>query len=245
MTISSAADTEGDTDNDARTLVIVAHPHLARSRVTRTVLQALSRARPGVEVHDLYRRHPDFWIDVAAEQAALARAARVVWLYPTHWYAMPALLKLWIDEVLAFGWAYGPGGHALRGKRLWVVTSTGGAEAAYQPDGHHGHPFDAFLLPVRQTARLTGMAMAEPLVLHGAHRADDAALQAHAAAFVRGLDALGLPAAGECCAEVPVDERPPLAAPQRLEAGAAADLRRSPTSASAPTSREVSGRRMR
>ena len=42
------------------------------------------------------------------------RAARlVVWLQPIHWYSMPPLLKLWLDEVLAFGWAYGPGGDAL------------------------------------------------------------------------------------------------------------------------------------
>ena len=36
------------------------------------------------------------------------------------------LLKLWVDEVFAFRWAYGPGGRALVGKDLWLVTSTGG-----------------------------------------------------------------------------------------------------------------------
>ena len=40
---------------------------------------------------------------------------------------MPPLMKLWVDDVLTFGWAYGPGGTALNGKDLWLVASTGGA----------------------------------------------------------------------------------------------------------------------
>src|SRR5438067_5662815 len=50
-----------------------------------------------------------FRSDLPAEQAALADARLVVWLHPIHWYGMPALMKLWVDEVLSFGWAYGPG----------------------------------------------------------------------------------------------------------------------------------------
>ncbi len=67
-------------------------------------------AWPGVEVRDLYALYPDYLIDVAAEQAALAPARLVVWQHPIHWYGMPPLMKLWLDEVFAFGWAYGPGG---------------------------------------------------------------------------------------------------------------------------------------
>ena len=81
-------------------------------------------AAPGrLEVRDLYALYPDYLIDVAAEQAALAAARLVVWQHPIHWYGMPPLMKLWLDEVLAFGWAYGPGGTALRGKDLWLVAT--------------------------------------------------------------------------------------------------------------------------
>jgi hypothetical protein len=66
-----------------------------------------------VEVRDLYALYPDYVIDVATEQQHLAAAELLVWLYPVHWYSMPPLLKLWLDEVFAFGWAYGPGGRAL------------------------------------------------------------------------------------------------------------------------------------
>lgn len=202
-------------------LVVAAHPQIEHSRVTRALLRALRKRRPDVAVHDLYARYPDYYVDVVAEQAALAAARLVVWLHPTYWYSMPPLMKLWIDEVLAFGWAYGPGGTALRGKALWLVTSTGAGPEAYATGGRHGHPFEDFLLPWRQTALLTGMQVLEPLVLHGAHRSDKAAVQAHLEAFLGGLDAarVGGEVDDSRC-RVDADERPgqPAAAdaPSRL-----------------------------
>ena len=89
-------------------------------------------------------------------------------------------MKLWLDEVLAFGWAYGPGGTALRGKDLWLVATTGGAEDSYRPDSYNRYFFDAFLPPYEQTAALCGMRFLPPLLLHGAHRASEAEIAAHA-----------------------------------------------------------------
>lgn len=51
------------------------------------------------------RALPDYSIDVAAEQAALAPARLVVWLQPVHWYgAPPRCCELSMDEVLTLGW---------------------------------------------------------------------------------------------------------------------------------------------
>jgi glutathione-regulated potassium-efflux system ancillary protein KefF len=170
-------------------LVLAAHPHLGQSRITRTLMRtaAASALADRVQVRDLYALYPDYLIDVAAEQQALAAADMVVWLQPLHWYGMPPLLKLWVDEVLAYGWAYGPGGHALAGKDLWLAASTGGAEASYRPDGTHRHFFDAFLPPYEQTATLVGMRFLPPLLLHGAHRASEEEIAAHAAVFADRL----------------------------------------------------------
>jgi glutathione-regulated potassium-efflux system ancillary protein KefF len=169
-------------------LVIAAHPQLDHSRATRTMMEAAARLDPArVAVRDLYALYPDYFIDVAAEQALLAQARLLVWLHPVHWYSMPPLLKLWLDEVFAFGWAYGPGGRALAGKQLWLAASTGGPEASYQPDGYNRYFFDAFMHPNEQTAALCGMRWLPPLVLHGAHRADQAELDAHAAIFAQRL----------------------------------------------------------
>jgi glutathione-regulated potassium-efflux system ancillary protein KefF len=170
----------------ASILVLAAHPHVEHSRVNRRLMRAAA-ALPTVELRDLYALYPDYLVDVAAEQRALADAQLVVWLQPLHWYGMTPLLKLWVDEVFAFRWAYGPDGHALAGKDLWLVTSTGGGDAAYRPDGTNRYFFDAFLPPYEQTANLAGMRFLPPLLLHGAHRVSDEALDAHAAVFAERL----------------------------------------------------------
>jgi glutathione-regulated potassium-efflux system ancillary protein KefF len=172
----------------ARILVLCAHPHLEHSRVTRALARAAGNtALTGVEVRDLYALYPDYLIDVAAEQALLNQADLLVWLHPVHWYGMTPLLKLWTDEVLAFGWAYGPGGTALRGKDLWLVTSTGGSAQAYRPDGLNRYFFDAFLPPYEQTAQLVGLRFLPPMVLHGAHRLSDAEIDEQAQTFTARL----------------------------------------------------------
>jgi glutathione-regulated potassium-efflux system ancillary protein KefF len=195
-------------------VVIAAHPQLQHSRVNRRLLKAATQAAPGrVQVRDLYALYPDYFIDTAAEQAALAAATLVVWQHPIHWYGMPPLMKLWLDEVFAFGWAYGPGGTALRGKDLWPVLSTGGPEDSYRPAGYNRYFFDAFLPPYEQTAALAGVRMLPPLVLHGAHRCTEDELETHADVYTDRLRSYpGWPEIaelGECPAcEVPVDARP-------------------------------------
>ena len=179
----------------ADVLVIVAHPQLEHSRVNRALMRAASvlehkgvdAGAPTVCVRDLYALYPDYLIDTTAEQAALAAARLVVWQHPIHWYSMPPLMKLWVDEVLAFGWAYGPGGTAVQGKDLWLVATTGGPEESYRPDNYNRYFFDAFLPPFEQTAALCGMRFLPPLLLHGAHRASDGEVAAHAQVYAERL----------------------------------------------------------
>jgi glutathione-regulated potassium-efflux system ancillary protein KefF len=177
---------------EAEILVIVAHPELDQSRVNRRLLhdaRALQRkSAPGrLGVRDLYALYPDYLIDIAVEQAALKAAKLVVWQQPIRWYSMPPLLKLWLDDVLTFGWAYGPDGDALRGKDLWLVASTGGPEDSYRPDSYNRYFFDAFLPPYEQTAALCGMRFLPPLILHGAHKVSEAELGEHAEAYAKRL----------------------------------------------------------
>jgi glutathione-regulated potassium-efflux system ancillary protein KefF len=193
-------------------LILAAHPDLHLSRVNRALMEAAATL-PHVRVHDLYARYPDYLIDVPAEQRLAAACDLVVWLHPMHWYGMPPLMKLWLDEVLTRDWAYGRAGRQLEGKDVWLVTSTGGTDAAYTPHGYNRHTFDAFLPPYRQTAALCGMRFLPPLVLHGAHRADDAAIRNHVAHWVDRLEhypdwpeLAGLADCPECT--VPPDDRP-------------------------------------
>ncbi|RZL38195.1 MAG: NAD(P)H dehydrogenase [Rubrivivax sp.] len=170
-------------------LVLVAHPDIGRSYATRALVEALrtSAAADRVELRDLYRLYPDFHVHIDAEQRALEAARLVVMLHPIYWYSMPALQKLWLDEVAHLGWAYGPGGTALHGKDFWLVASTGGGAEAYAPGGHNHHPIGEFLLPYRQSARTCGMNWLPPQILHAAHRATPAQVAAHAELFVKRL----------------------------------------------------------
>ncbi len=200
------------TPTPADVLVLVAHPQMEHSRANRVLMHAAART-PKIAVRDLYALYPDYLIDIAAEQTALAAARLVVWQHPIHWYSMPPLMKLWVDEVLAFGWAYGPGGTALRGKDLWLAATTGGPEDSYRPDNYNRYFFDAFLPPFEQTAALCGMRFLPPLLLHGAHRASDDDITAHAGVYAERLASYPQrPELGEIDAcpacEVPLTARP-------------------------------------
>jgi glutathione-regulated potassium-efflux system ancillary protein KefF len=219
---SLSATSNAPADSDLQVLVLLAHPQLEHSHANRRMLQVVREAAVHaggrVVVRDLYALYPDYLIDVAAEQTLLSRAQLVVWQHPIHWYHMPPLMKLWVDEVLGFGWAYGPGGQALHGKDLWLVASTGGPQDSYRPQSYNRYHFDAFLPPYEQTAALCGLRFLPPLILHGAHRATPQDIDAHALVYAQRLldypqwpELDDLP---ECLAcDVPPSARPAAEAP--------------------------------
>ncbi|SUA91854.1 Glutathione-regulated potassium-efflux system ancillary protein kefF [Pandoraea pulmonicola] len=219
MTFPASPPNSGDAPADAdgapgrSVYVIVAHPRWRDSRVNRRLLAA-ARSIAGVDVNDLYSTYPDFSIDVAAEQRRVARADLIALVHPIYWYSMPPLQKLWLDEVLSWGWAYGHGGHALAHKDLWLVASTGGPHASYRAEGYNQHDFADFLPAYEQTARLCGMRFLPPHVFYGARRSDDAALDAHVSDFAGRLatypqwpELISMAEAPEC-GDIPVADRP-------------------------------------
>lgn len=157
--------------DDPRVLVLFCHPKRHRSRVNRELVAAIEDL-PGVTVHDLYEAYPDAAVDVAWEQQLLLQYDTIVLQHPFYWYSTPPLLKVWLDVVLTWGWAYGKGGTALRGKRLVQALTTGGGEAAYQPGGFNRFTIRELLAPMDQTAYLCGMEYLPPFVVHGTHLLD-------------------------------------------------------------------------
>ena len=71
-----------------KTLVIVAHPNIAKSRVNRRWVEELKKY-PEVTVHELYKEYPSGTIDVEREQALLLDHDRIVWQFPFYWYSSP------------------------------------------------------------------------------------------------------------------------------------------------------------
>ena len=173
-------------------LVLVAHPQLEQSRANRALMRAAGEAAAAsggrIEVRDLYALYPDYLIDVAAEQALLARRAAGGLAAPD-----PLVPHAAADEAVArrgAGLRLGlrPRRHARCAARTCGWSPPPAApEDSYRPDGYNRYFFDAFLPPYEQTAALCGMRFLPPLLLHGAHRVGDAAIAAHARVYAERL----------------------------------------------------------
>lgn len=133
-------------------------------------LAAAVRDLPGVTFNNLTERYPDLKIDGEHERQLLLAHDVVVLQFPFHWYHTPAILKEWQDEVLAFGFAYGPGGDKLKGKSMMIAMTTGGPAESYQAGGYNHYSFDQLLSPLHATANLTGMHWLPPFISAGVLR---------------------------------------------------------------------------
>lgn len=58
---------------------------------------------------------------MSAEQEALLRHDTIILQYPMFWFNMPAILKLWFDEVFTYQFAYGSQGDKLKDKKSLLV----------------------------------------------------------------------------------------------------------------------------
>lgn len=125
-------------------LVISGHPCLKNSVANKTILDEIAKNCPEVEIRKIDELYPDCNFDVKAEQAAFEKADIVVFQYPTHWYGVPGILKLYIDKVMEHGWAYGSKGTALEGKIFIASTTMGVIDSAYSAGGIMGHTIEEF-----------------------------------------------------------------------------------------------------
>jgi glutathione-regulated potassium-efflux system ancillary protein KefG len=173
----------------ARVLILFAHPALHKSRINRAMADAV-RGLDGVTFHDLYEKYPDMHIAVDAEQRLLAEHEVLVLQHPIFWYSSPAILKEWQDMVLEWGFAFGEGGTALRGKRMLSAISTGGTAETYARGGVNHFSIAELLAPFEQTARFCGMEWLPPFVVHGAFALDETAVTAEAARYRRAIESL-------------------------------------------------------
>lgn len=152
-----------------KTLIILAHPDLAGSQINSAWRRRLEEAALSVTIRDLYKLYPGWDVDVAAEQALIESHERIFLQFPVYWYSAPPLLKKWLDDVFAYGWAYGPGGNRLVGKEIGLIVSTGSPASAYQANGRLGHTLDELLLPFEQTIRFVGAHYLPVFALQGAN----------------------------------------------------------------------------
>jgi glutathione-regulated potassium-efflux system ancillary protein KefG len=145
-----------------------AHSDPASSRHNAALLAA-ARGVPGVTAHDLTAAYPGFAIAVEREKALPRVHDTLVLRFPMHWCSSPALTKQWLDLTLEHGFAYGPGGDALRGERCWVAATVAGPPHSYGGSGRRGfdvrHGLPTFLAFLGQAALVCGMVWEEPFVV--------------------------------------------------------------------------------
>lgn len=171
-----------------KVLVIVVHPDLEKSRVNQTWINAL-QGLEDVTVHPLYQTYPDGLIDVKQEQALLQAHDRIVIQFPFYWYSAPYFLHLWQQQVLTYGWAYGPGGNKLAGKEIMLAVSTGGPASAYQAGGHNNFSMSELLKPYQQMSNLVGAKYLSPFLFHGAGTASQEQIAASAQPYAAWVQA--------------------------------------------------------
>lgn len=120
--------------------------------------------------HDLYESYPYFNIDTKKEQELLKKHNLIVFQHPFYWNNMPPLLKLWQDEVLEIGFAYGENGNALKGKDFLLSITTGGSAEAYTSEGQNRFPVVEFMRTYEQMCSLCGLKWNKPQVLHSSRQ---------------------------------------------------------------------------
>jgi putative NADPH-quinone reductase len=171
-----------------KTLVILAHPDIARSRVNKRWAEELRAHSDAITVHNIYEAYPDRKIDVAAEQKLVEAHDRIIFQFPIFWFSTPAFLKLWIDEVLTYGWAFGPGGDKLKDKEIGLAFSTGGKGEAYQAGGQNRFAMSELTKWLEATAIYVGAKFLPSVALHGAlYDLTDEDLAASAKAYAARL----------------------------------------------------------
>jgi glutathione-regulated potassium-efflux system ancillary protein KefG len=172
-----------------RILILFANPLFEKSRIHQALVKAVPQSEHMV-FHDLYELYPDFNIRIEHEKKLLVDHDIIIWQHPFYWYGIPPLLKQWIDLVLEFGWAYGPGGVALKDKIIFNAISAGGRQEAYAPEGRNRYEIRQFLAPLEQTVKLCLMTYAPPFVVHGTHSLTEKEIGEHAEHYNRLLQYL-------------------------------------------------------
>ncbi|MDQ3737557.1 MAG: NAD(P)H-dependent oxidoreductase [Actinomycetota bacterium] len=143
-------------------LVVYCHPDpgsfIAAARTV--VVESLQRAGHEVRLDDLYadgfqpalsaderlaHRQPGVGAELQHYADDLRWCEAIVFVYPTWWSGMPAMLKGWVDRVWARGiaWDLPSGASTVRGRlrnvrRLAVVTSHGSSRRANWLEGRCG-----------------------------------------------------------------------------------------------------------
>lgn len=141
-----------------RTLIVVAHPNREsfNQAIKEHLVAELETQNHQVRVRDLYALDFDPVLSleelqrydsqegeipaaVKAEQEEILWADHLIFIYPTWWWSMPAMMKGYFDRVFLPGFAFDVGGQGIKGllagKKAWIIQTTGSDQDYIEKNG--------------------------------------------------------------------------------------------------------------
>lgn len=147
-------------------LVVSGHPDLAQSIANVTILDEVKKQLPQAHIRKLDELYPNDLFNIQDEQQALRAADIIVWQFPFHWYALPAKMKKWLDDVFLHGFSHGSKAQ-LGGKKLILSFTTGAPAMLYHENAAMKHSIEALLAPFESLAALCNLELQEPIYTTG------------------------------------------------------------------------------
>jgi len=114
--------------------------------------------------------------ELKSEMDKLIEADILNFIFPLWWFGFPAILKGWVDRVMAYGVAYG-GDYGFRdkgrfaGKKAFLTITTGSPSSFYEIGGAHNRTMDDILRNMHEgILALVGYEVIDPFVAYGVSR---------------------------------------------------------------------------
>ncbi|MFA5120788.1 NAD(P)H-dependent oxidoreductase [Zavarzinia sp.] len=133
--------------------------------------------------------------EVEAEIEKVEACDLMIFQFPLWWFGLPAILKGWVDRVMAMGRTYGGGRFyatgPFQGKNALLSVTIGGPPENYRKGGFNGD-ITAILRPIhRGILQFLGFEVLAPELHHGPARATPEQRSAWLAAWQARLAAIG------------------------------------------------------
>lgn len=169
-----------------KTLVVIIHPGLQKSRVNRRWIHELEKFPGRYTLHDLHSRYPDEKIDIAQEQQLVEAHDTIIFQFPFYWFNCPPFFKKWLDEVLTYGWAYGSNsGYRMAGKKIALAITAGIDEEEYRATGRYKYTLEQLTAPFELTFDYIRARYRSFFAFYGAEfRATEERIAQSAAAYI-------------------------------------------------------------
>ncbi len=123
-----------------------------------------------------------FSLDIEAEMEKVKNADLLIFHFPLWFYGPPAIMKGWIDRILAMAFAWNTDARyqtgLMRGKKALVTTTIGDPESFYSADGMHGATVEQHLYGLLHTTfAFCGFDVLHPFIIDNTTAEDSEILE--------------------------------------------------------------------